>query len=454
MTRTMRIAAVVLASALFVALLWAHAAGPDPRHTAAPGDDPLACATAGCHVGTPLNGGGGNVVVNFANGLTYSPGAQQTFTIMVTDPTARVYGFQMTARLESDLANGQAGDFTAGQQQLVLCAAGLGDFGITKPNTGCPANEPVQFIEHNRPFFPNQMPIQVQWTAPSTNVGSVHIYVAANAANGNGLETGDHIYTASYVLTPLCTNSTPNIFAGGVISAYEFNRNAGLASGTFLEIYGTNLSCTSRGWSGAFSGRNAPTSLDGVSVFIDNIPAYVAYVGPGQVNVQAPDDPATGAISVVVQNSGGLSNAIAMQKNVIAPALLAKSAFNTQGHQWVTAQHVNGDYVGNPGLVSGLTFRPAKAREIITIYGIGFGPVTPTLPSGVIPSGETTLVNRPTFRFGETPADVPYYGLSGCCAGLYQFNVVVPNVSPGDMPLNVDVGGVTLNQNLFITVGP
>jgi uncharacterized protein (TIGR03437 family) len=450
MTSKRKIAGAIAGISLFAAFLWAHSAGPDPRHTGAPGDDPLACTTAGCHTGTALNGGGGSVVVNFANGLTYSPGAQQTFTIVVTDPNARVYGFQMTARLESNLAQGQAGDFTKGQQQIVIC-----DNNLLKPANGCPANAPVEFIEHNQPFTTNT--IQVLWTAPATNVGNVHIYVAANAANGNGTETGDHIYTASYVLIPLCANSTPTIGAGGIISAYEFNRNAGLASGTFLEIYGTNLSCTSRDWSGAFSGpnhSNAPTSLDGVSVFIDNIPAYVAYVGPGQVNVQAPDDPATGAVSVVVQNSAGLSNAIAMQKNAIAPALLAKSSFNTQNHQWVTAQHVNGDYVGNPGLVSGLTFRPAKAREIITIYGIGFGPVTPTLPSGVIPSGETTLVNRPTFRFGETPADVPYYGLSGCCAGLYQFNVVVPNVSPGDMPLNVDVGGVTLNQNLFITVGP
>src|SRR5579864_1049763 len=110
MTRTRKVVAGLVGT-LFAALLWAHAAGPEPRHTGAPGDDQLACATAGCHVGTPLNGGGGNVVVNFANGLTYSPGAQQTFTIVVTDPTARVYGFQMTARLESDLANGQAGDF-------------------------------------------------------------------------------------------------------------------------------------------------------------------------------------------------------------------------------------------------------------------------------------------------------------------------------------------------------
>src|SRR5512133_2154236 len=100
-------------------LLYAYSTGPEPRHTGAPGDDKLACAS--CHEGTPLNGGGGRVVVNFANGQTYTPGAAQTFTIVITDAAARVYGFQMTARLESNLASGQAGDFTPGAQQTVIC---------------------------------------------------------------------------------------------------------------------------------------------------------------------------------------------------------------------------------------------------------------------------------------------------------------------------------------------
>src|SRR5579871_765540 len=88
---------------------YAHSMGPDPRHTAAPGDDPLACATSGCHTGTPLNGGGGNVAVNVPS--TYTPGQTYTFQIVVTDSVAQAYGFQMSARLASDQVNGQAGLF-------------------------------------------------------------------------------------------------------------------------------------------------------------------------------------------------------------------------------------------------------------------------------------------------------------------------------------------------------
>src|SRR5258706_9061383 len=110
----------IAALVLLATLIYGHASGPDPRHTGAPGDDPLACASSGCHTGTAINGGGGKVAVNFQNGLTYTPGVQQTFSLVITDSKAKAYGFQMTARLESNLSNGQAGEFTAGAQQSVL----------------------------------------------------------------------------------------------------------------------------------------------------------------------------------------------------------------------------------------------------------------------------------------------------------------------------------------------
>ena len=176
------------------AIIYAYASGPDPRDTGAPGDDPKSCATSGCHTGYSVNAGGGNVVVNFPNGLTYTPGVQQQLTIVITDPIAKNYGFQMTARLDSNLSNGQAGDFTGGAGQFVLC-----ENSTFKTSKGCPANAPVQFIEHNNPLTTNT--ISVTWTPPPTNVGGLHIYVAAIAANGDGNNTGDHTYTANYALS-------------------------------------------------------------------------------------------------------------------------------------------------------------------------------------------------------------------------------------------------------------
>jgi uncharacterized protein (TIGR03437 family) len=456
MSRKYKMMVAIGVGLLGAAILFAFSEGPDPWHTGAPGDDPLSCTSATCHVGTKLNGGGGNVVVNFQNGQTYTPGVQQTFTIVITDSKAKVYGFQMTARLASNLSAGQAGDFTAPSTsgEIIICSDHLGGSEPFKPKNGCPAGSPIQFIEHYmHPFLTNTM--TVLWTPPATDVGDVHIYVAANAANGDGAETGDHIYTADYVLSShsACANSTPTIAT--VQSAGSFNPNAGLASGTWLEIYGTNFSCTTRGWAGSdFNGSNAPTSLDKVQVAINGKMAYVDYISATQVNVQAPDDTATGdGIQVVLSNDAGSSNAFVMHENKIAPAVLAPPSFIVNGKQWVVAQFPDQTFVGPTGLIPGLNFRPAKVGDTVVIYGIGFGPVTPTTSAGTIVGVSNSLVTKPTFRFGQVAANLVYYGLVPGFVGLYQFNVVVPTVTAGDMALNVDVGGVSLNQNLFITVG-
>jgi len=443
-----RVGRAILVMVPSVLLLYAYSTGPDPRVTGAPGDDQRACTA--CHNTSPLNGGGGNVRIDFANGQTYTPGAAQTFSIVITDAVAHVYGLQMTARLESDLTNGQAGDFTADAHQFVKCDNG--DFKGAK--SLCPANAPVQFIEHAAPYPTNT--IAVQWTAPATGAGNVHLYIAANAANGDANFTGDHIYTADYVLTPQASSgggAAPTITL--VQCAGGFNANAGLTSGTWLEIFGTGLSATTRTWGGDdFKGSNAPTTVDGVSVTVNGIPAYVAYVSPTQVNVQAPDDSSIGdGMQVQVTNASGKSNTMSLAKKALAPALLAPGVFIVAGKQYVVAQFQDQTYVGSTGLVAGLSFRPAKPGEVVTIYAIGCGPVTPATPAGTIAAGLTALQNPPTFRFGNATATVPYAGLVAGLVGLYQFNVVVPNVLPGDVALAVDIGGVSANPGLFITVG-
>ncbi len=62
----------------------------------------------------------------------------------------------------------------------------------------------------------------------------------------------------------------PVITAGGVVSASAFNAKAGVAPGSWLEIFGSNLATSTRTWqSSDFNGNNASLSLDGVSVTVD-----------------------------------------------------------------------------------------------------------------------------------------------------------------------------------------
>jgi uncharacterized protein (TIGR03437 family) len=346
----------------------------------------------------------------------------------------------MSARIDSNPGVLQAGDFTAGTQQIVICQDGT-----LKGTQGCPANQIIQFIEHNSPFTTNI--INVTWTAPATNVGTVTIYAAANAANGDGNNTGDHIYTTKLQLCPGgCAAPAPAILPGGVQSAGGFSAKAGCAPGTWLEIFGTNLATTTRTWAGSdFSGSNAPTSLDTVTVTIGGKNAYVDYVSPGQVNVQVPDGIPTGPGVPLVLTSGGVPSApFIVQPADLAPALLApnQAPFSVNGKQYVVAQLQDQSFAGIPS-------RPAKPGDVLTIYGIGFGSVTPPTPAGTIAAGVTSLMNQVTFQLGQTPATASYQGLTPGLVGLYQFNIVVPNVSPGDYALAVTGVG----QTLFITVG-
>src|SRR3954467_7219393 len=77
-------------------LIYAHATGPDPAKSGAPGES--TCNEAGCHAGTGVNAGGGSVTID-AGGNTYTPGVTKRIKVTVIDPTQRRWGFQLTARL-------------------------------------------------------------------------------------------------------------------------------------------------------------------------------------------------------------------------------------------------------------------------------------------------------------------------------------------------------------------
>ena len=441
------------AGGLLPMFLYSYATGPDPRKTGAPGDQ--TCAQSGCHTGTALNGGGGSAVLTSSAGTTYTPGQQQTLTLTITDSRARVYGFQASARLDSNPSNGQAGSFTAGTSQIVIC-----ENGSLRGSSGCPANSSAQFIENSRPFSTNT--ITLAWTAPSSDVGPITVYVAANAANGNNDDSGDHIYTTKLQLiaaAPAPTAEVPTVAPEGVVSATAFKSSAVTAPGSWLEIFGANLSPTTRGWASSdFTGNAAPTSLENVSVTIGGKSAYVAYVSPTQLNVLVPEGVAIGSgVPVVVKTPAGESQAASVNTADLAPELLSPPSFAIAGRQYVVATLPVGDgtvtYVGPSGGITGVNMRPAKPGEVITLYGIGFGPVSPSTPAGTIATQAGSLTNPVTVQFGSTPATVQYAGLAPGFVGLYQFNVQVPNILAGDWPLVVSVNGTAVAPNLFVTTG-
>src|SRR5262245_2001345 len=137
--RKIFIAKTIAPLAVVPVLIWAHAAGPDPGKTGAPGES--TCAELACHVGTPLNGGGGSIRID-AGGTTYSLGVKQRITVTINDPTQRRWGFQLTARLAGNIAM-RAGTLAAiDANTQVICAA------TSLLEVPCNANPERQYIEH------------------------------------------------------------------------------------------------------------------------------------------------------------------------------------------------------------------------------------------------------------------------------------------------------------------
>jgi uncharacterized protein (TIGR03437 family) len=85
--------------------------------------------------------------------------------------------------------------------------------------------------------------------------------------------------------------------------------------------------------------------------------------------------------------------------------------------------------------------RPAQPAEIIVFFGTGFGPTIPATPAGRIVSDA-----HPSDR-----AQVAFVGIS--VAGLYQFNLMVPDWLPdGDASVVAMIDSAQTQDGVFLLV--
>jgi uncharacterized protein (TIGR03437 family) len=268
------------------------------------------------------------------------------------------------------------------------------------------------------------------------------------------LSTGAPIsYPQGVVVLP----GSPSLSAPGietVISASSFGAFPATAPGSWIEIYGSNFSAAApQIWTSAsFTNNTAPTALGGVQVNIGGQKAYVEYVSATQINAQVPSI-SPGASQVTVSTSAGTSQPFNITVNPTEPGMLAPASFKIGGKQYVVAQFADGTYVLPPGSIAGVTSRQAKPGETIVIYGIGFGPVTPSLAAGQIEQAQNQLASPLQIMFGSTSAHLSYFGLAPGAVGLYQFNVVVPPIADSNLvPLTFTLAGSSGAQTLYTAV--
>ena len=215
----------------------------------------------------------------------------------------------------------------------------------------------------------------------------------------------------------------------------------GIEAGSWAMITGNNLANSTRAWQNSdFSGNNLPTSLDGVSVTLDGKPAFVAYINPTQIKVQAPSDSAIGSVSVVVNNNGSVSAPFAVALQPAAPAFFVNS------HGIVVATELN----YNPISASS----PAAPGQIVVLWGTGFGATIPAAPAGELVSGAPATAALPTVTVGGVAAQVISSVLTTGEAGLYQVTIQIPaDVPTGQVSIQASIDGLQTQPGVTMVTG-
>jgi uncharacterized protein (TIGR03437 family) len=431
-------------------LLKASIAGSDVGYSGANGEQNCAsCHSSGAQFG--------NVTITFPNGPFYNPGQTQTLVVTVTDSIMASWGFQLTARPASSPGT-MAGNFTPGADGYTqtVCSDSATDtkneqFGPSP----CPSKYPLQWIDQTsigaQVGRTKSASFQFTWTAPSSNVGSIVMNIAAVASDGSDSTGGSHVYTATYTLTVPVSNQ-PQITTNGVVNGAGYQTT--IAPGGWITIYGTNLANSMRGWgSSDIVNGQLPTQLDGVSVNVGGKTAYVEYVSPTQVNALAPNEaPLGNGVGVIVNNNGLVSNPGNILSQSSAPA------FFLWASKYAVATHAKDfTYAIKDGVFPGTTTVPAKPGETIILWATGLGPTTPVLPSGRLTPSATSGLYMTTFpltvTIGGIASHVNPAVLAPGFAGLYQIGVTVPDsLADGDQPISVSTIGTLSPSGVFLTV--
>jgi uncharacterized protein (TIGR03437 family) len=172
-----------------------------------------------------------------------------------------------------------------------------------------------------------------------------------------------------------------------------------------------------------------PQQLGGVQVYFGNLPAPLFYAQAQQVNVQVPWQISTrGSVGVTVNVAGG---GFGFEMVTVGPA--APGIF----------------YVNNSDGTQNSPSNPARAVDMISIYGTGggvtspigvnggFWPITAPFPALTLPVSVTV---------GGTNAEVLYEGSAPTLeSGYFQINALLPASLPRSAQsyIYVTIGGVS-----------
>jgi uncharacterized protein (TIGR03437 family) len=281
-------------------------------------------------------------------------------------------------------------------------------------------------------------------SAPALNTGGQVYDVAIADFNGDGKPDIATANTSPDGISMFLNTTVFPIHVNAVQNAASSATAPPVAGGALLSIFGSGFGPSAP--AGA-SQIPLPTSLGGVSVTMDGTPLPLLYVSSMQINAQAPWTLATGNATVVVSANNQSSAPFSVVTGPFSPALF------TVGTQAI-ATNPDGSLAGAVGSIPGVVTHPAKVGDPLVILATGMGAVDSPIADGansLDKNRHTTTI--PVILIGGQSAHVDFSDLSPQFVGVYQINVTVPKVpTPGVVPLQIEVSGITTSNKITIAV--
>lgn len=226
--------------------------------------------------------------------------------------------------------------------------------------------------------------------------------------------------------------SPPQVLDRGVVSAASFMATP-VAPGGFISIFGSLLSDATS----SAQVLPLPTTLNNTTVMLGDLTLPLFYTNNGtqnQINALVPyETPVNTNLQLLVQRDNTYATPVYVDVAASQPGVLA------YGNQEAVAVDANGNLIGPSN--------PAHAGDLLTIYCLGLGAVSPAVADGAAaPSNPpASTVNTVTVSVGGQTANVIFAGLTPTLAGLYQIDFYVPqNSGTGDQaPAVVSTAGQT-----------
>ncbi|MCC6860333.1 MAG: hypothetical protein IT158_17320 [Bryobacterales bacterium] len=216
---------------------------------------------------------------------------------------------------------------------------------------------------------------------------------------------------------------------------------SGVAQGSVFIVKGFNLGPSRLVTASSFPLQDelGGTSLE-VTVGETKVKPYLIYSSYGQVAALLPSGTPPGEGSLTLSYGGKTTSAVSIH---VVRNSFGIFSVNQAGTGPGSIQNVNSE-TDRP--VNAL-FRPARQNQAVIVWGTGLGPVTGDEQAGLLVGDLPYAVE---VFVGGRPASILYKGRSGCCAGIDQIAVEVPQGVEGCyVPVAVKVGDSVSN---FVTI--